>query len=78
MTITQDKSQVRVFPEIEIDLLSDQDFGDLFRVWKGSQIIGTFFQSLDGKWVSQPFFSTKRQRWNSSEDAVNEIVNAAS
>ncbi|MEH2311650.1 MAG: hypothetical protein V7K35_09655 [Nostoc sp.] len=40
-------------PEIEIDSVTD-DFGELYRVWNGSQLLGTFYQNLEGKWVAQP------------------------
>ncbi len=40
-------------PEIEIDSVKDVDFGELYRVWNGSQLIGTFYQNLEGKWVGQ-------------------------
>ncbi|WP_375477015.1 hypothetical protein [uncultured Nostoc sp.] len=40
-------------PEIESDSVTD-DFGELYRVWNGSQLLGTFYQNLEGKWVAQP------------------------
>jgi hypothetical protein len=40
-------------PEIEIDSIND-DFGELYRVWNGSQLLGTFYQNLEGKWIAQP------------------------
>ncbi|MHC5734919.1 hypothetical protein [Nostoc sp.] len=40
-------------PEIEIDSVTD-DFGELYRVWNGSQLLGTFYQNLEGKWIAQP------------------------
>ncbi len=42
-----------VAPEIEIDSVAD-DLGELYRVWNGSQLLGTFYQNLEGKWVAQP------------------------
>ncbi|MGH1394624.1 MAG: hypothetical protein ACRAVC_11400 [Trichormus sp.] len=42
-----------VAPEIEIDSVPD-DLGELYRVWNGSQLLGTFSQNLEGKWVAQP------------------------
>ncbi|MBD2165897.1 hypothetical protein H6G04_15980 [Calothrix membranacea FACHB-236] len=49
-----------VAPEIEIDSVSEV-FGELYRVWNGSQLLGTFYQSLEGKWVAQPCNSDYRQ-----------------
>lgn len=41
-------------PEIEIDSESDPDFGDLYRVWNGMTLLGTFFQGVaDNKWIAQ-------------------------
>lgn len=41
-------------PEIEIDSESDPDFGDLYRVWNGVTLLGTFFQGVaDNKWIAQ-------------------------
>ena len=48
-----------VAPEIEIDSVPD-DFGELYRVWNGSQLLGTFYQNLEDKWVAQPCNSDDR------------------
>jgi hypothetical protein len=48
-----------VAPEIEIDSVPD-DLGELYRVWNGSQLIGTFYQNLQGKWIAQPCNSDDR------------------
>ncbi|BAY33508.1 hypothetical protein NIES2107_54060 [Nostoc carneum NIES-2107] len=48
-----------VVPEIEIDSVPD-DLGELYRVWNGSQLLGTFYQNLEGKWVAQPCNSDDR------------------
>ncbi|MBR8839503.1 MAG: hypothetical protein DSM106950_37255 [Stigonema ocellatum SAG 48.90 = DSM 106950] len=42
-----------IAPEIEIDSILDRDFGELYRVWHGSQILGTFYQAIDGLWIIQ-------------------------
>lgn len=41
-----------IAPEVEIDSVPD-DLGELYRVWSGIQLIGTFYQNLEGKWVAQ-------------------------
>nr|WP_322660040.1 hypothetical protein [Dendronalium sp. ChiSLP03b]MDZ8205948.1 hypothetical protein [Dendronalium sp. ChiSLP03b] len=48
-----------VAPEIEIDSVLD-DFGELYRVWNGSQLLGTFYQNLEEKWIAQPCNSHDR------------------
>jgi len=48
-----------VVPEIEIDSVSEV-FGELYRVWNGSQLLGTFYQNLEGKWIAQPCNSDDR------------------
>ncbi|BAY35699.1 hypothetical protein NIES2111_00150 [Nostoc sp. NIES-2111] len=50
-----------VAPEIEIDSVSEV-FGELYRVWNGYQLLGTFYQNLEGKWVAQPCNSDDRPR----------------
>jgi hypothetical protein len=42
-----------VAPEFEIDSILN-DFGELYRVWYGSRLLGTFYQNLEGKWIAQP------------------------
>jgi len=49
-----------VAPEIEIDSVSEV-FGELYRVWNGSQLLGTFYQNLEGTWVAQPCNSDDKQ-----------------
>ncbi len=46
-------------PEIEIDRGSDV-FGTLYRVWRGMNLLGTFYQAIDGNWISQPCDTTQR------------------
>jgi len=40
-------------PEIEIDSVADE-LGMLYRVWNGSQLLGTFYQNMQEKWIAQP------------------------
>ena len=54
-----DKQVEALPPEIEIDSVPD-DFGELYRVWNGCQLLGTFYQNLEGKWVAQPCNSDDR------------------
>ncbi|MBD2211887.1 hypothetical protein H6G27_18715 [Nostoc linckia FACHB-104] len=42
-----------IAPEIEIDSVPDE-LGELYRVWSGYHLLGTFYQNLEGKWVAQP------------------------
>ncbi|MEH2407907.1 hypothetical protein [Nostoc sp.] len=62
-----------VAPEIEIDSVPD-DWGELYRVWNGSQLLGTFYQNLEGKWVTQPCNSDKRHCCDTSASAQLLIV----
>ncbi|MEH2458294.1 hypothetical protein [Nostoc sp.] len=62
----------------EIDSIPD-DFGDLYRVWggeKGINLLGTFYQRLDGFWVSQPFNTIQRSSWETDSEAINAILTA--
>jgi len=42
-----------VAPKFEIDSIPDE-LGELYRVWYGSHLVGTFYQNLEGKWIAQP------------------------
>ncbi|HEY9800467.1 MAG TPA: hypothetical protein V6D25_08925 [Leptolyngbyaceae cyanobacterium] len=60
-------------PEIEIDSVTD-DFGELYRVWNGSQLLGTFYENLEGKWIAQPCNSDKRPSLDTALQAQLLIV----
>ncbi len=63
-------------PEIEIDRGSDV-FGTLYRVWggeKGINLLGTFYQSLDGFWISQRCDTTQRTSWATDAEAIAAIT----
>jgi hypothetical protein len=41
----------------------EEVFGILYRVWSGSRLLGTFYQSHNGNWIAQislPDFTTKK------------------
>ncbi len=64
--------------EYEIDSTNDI-FGILYRVWggeKGINLLGTFYQALDGFWISQPCCTTQRSRWATDGEAVSAILAA--
>jgi hypothetical protein len=61
--------------QIEIDSLCDRDFGILYRVWQGMNLLGTFYRAdSDGKWVAQPRNCNDRPRCNSPEQAQQLIL----
>ncbi|MEH1908888.1 MAG: hypothetical protein V7L05_20710 [Nostoc sp.] len=62
----------------EIDS-TDDVFGKLYRVWggeKGINLLGTFYQSLEGCWISQPCCTTQRASWATDGQAINAILTA--
>ncbi len=61
-------------PEIQIDTVNDI-FGELYRIWEGIKLIGTFYQSLEGFWVSQPCYSTQSLKWLTKDEAIASIIN---
>lgn len=62
--------------DYEIDATSDV-FGNLYRVWIGMSLLGTFYQRFsDGRWVSQPINNNERRVWQSDEEAIAAILNA--
>ncbi len=64
--------------QYEIDFVDDI-FGKLYRVWggeKGINLLGTFYQNIDGFWISQPCNSNERLPWHSDTEAINAILAA--
>ena len=55
--------------DIEVDSISDPDFGLLYRVWKSWELLGTFYHALDSKWVAQPCESDARPRCETANQA---------
>lgn len=51
--------------------------GDLYRVWggeKGINLLGTFYQSIDGHWISQSFLTSQRGCWLTDAQAIASIT----
>lgn len=64
--------------QYEIDSVDDI-FGALYRVWggnKGINLLGTFYQNIDGFWISQPCNSDERLPRHSDTQAINAILAA--
>ena len=51
-----------IYPKYEIDKKEDGDFGDLWRIWHGFYLVGTFYEDVDGYWIPQPVKSDYRPR----------------
>jgi hypothetical protein len=69
------EEQAATSAPFEIDSLHDSDFGTLYRLWQGMNLLGTFYRAVsDGKWVAQPSFSKLRPRCDSSEQAQQLII----
>jgi hypothetical protein len=76
MTFTTINSQAlaqnvspKLAPDFEIDSAEDGDFGTLYRMWKGYLFLGSFYQSLDGKWITQPSNTECRQECDTEYQA---------
>jgi len=63
-----------IAPEIEIDSTPDSTLGTLYRVWHGSQILGTFTRAVDGSWVVQSSYTNSQPRCNTAAEAQLLIV----
>jgi hypothetical protein len=64
-----------IAPEFEIDAIHDSDFGNLYRVWSGMRLLGTFYcADSDGLWVAQPCNSELRPRCETPEQAQLVII----
>jgi len=66
-----------IAPEIEIDSTLDSEFGELYRVWHGSQILGTFKRAIDGLWVFQSSYTNSQPRCNTAAEAQQLIMATA-
>jgi hypothetical protein len=62
-----------IAPEFEIDSVPDE-LGELYRVWQGIQLIGTFYQNIEGKWIAQPCCNDERFCCESSFVAQLKII----
>jgi hypothetical protein len=60
-------------PEFEIDSVSEES-GELYRIWRSYEFVGSFYQDLDGKWVAQPARGDFRPRCNTAEQAQMVII----
>lgn len=60
--------------DIEVDSDYDLDFGIMYRVWKGWELLGTFYRAIDGQWVAQPCQSEQRPRCNTAYIAQLSIL----
>ena len=63
-----------IAPEIRVDSDPDADFGTFYRLWHGTNLLGTFYHALDNKWVAQPCNSDDRPRCNTAIEAQLAIV----
>ncbi|MBD2771171.1 hypothetical protein [Iningainema tapete] len=61
-------------PEFEIDGLPDEDFGTLYRLWKGRKLLGTFYKALDEKWIAQPMNNELKARLDTDTQAILAII----
>jgi hypothetical protein len=84
MTQTTIESQVlaqleqKLSPDYEIDSADDADFGKLYRLWKNLNLAGTFYQSLDGKWVAQPIRGQVNGKFDTEKEVILAIIAATS
>ncbi len=51
-TITESTADLPV-PIIKIDSSPDDDFGTLYRVWRDSHFLGSYYQSVNNSWIIQ-------------------------
>lgn len=49
------QSLQNIYINYEVDSVKD-DFGELFRVWNGHTLVGTFYKNADSKWVASPHY----------------------
>jgi hypothetical protein len=56
--------------ELEIDSTEDADFGTLYRLWKNSHFVGSFYQALNGKWVAQTSCGQVNGKFDTEEQVI--------
>ncbi len=59
-----------------IDSADDVDFGKLYRLWKNLNLVGTFYQNLDGKWIAQPSSGQVNGKFDTKEQVILAIMRA--
>ncbi|BDA74406.1 hypothetical protein CAL7716_085720 [Calothrix sp. PCC 7716] len=65
------EQQVEELPEpYEIDSEEHAQHGEVFRLWKGWQFAGSFYETRDGKWIAEPMLATINGRFSTSENAI--------
>ncbi|MEO1376022.1 MAG: hypothetical protein AAFW70_17240 [Cyanobacteria bacterium J06635_10] len=70
-----EEQAVELAPEFEIDAIYDGDFGNLYRVWFGCRLLGTFYRTdIDGLWLAQPIESDLGFRCQTPEEAQLLII----
>lgn len=68
-SVVIEKPVQELAPDFEIDSVEDGDFGTLYRMWKSYLFLGSFYQNLDGKWISQPSNTECRQECDTEYQA---------
>lgn len=69
------EQQVEELPEpYEIDS-EEHGFGrQVFRLWKGWQFAGSFYEAHDGKWIAEPTQATINGKFNTSTQAILVLI----
>lgn len=65
--------EILVSDEYEIDSIEDK-LGTLYRLWKGWNLLGTFYQNLEGRWIAEPSLFKSTQCFNTALEAQQEII----
>lgn len=70
--INQEISQqsLELVPEYEIDSVKHAEYGEVFRLWKRWELVGSFYQSLSGKWIALSMKAEINGRFNTDTQAI--------
>lgn len=69
------EQQVEEVPEpYEIDSEEHPKHGQVFRLWKGWQFAGSFYETRDGKWVAEPTQATINGKFSTSTQAILVLI----
>lgn len=58
----------------EIDSEESTDVGTQYRLWKGWNLLGVFYQDSKGKWLTYPYNSDSRLEVDTHIQAIRTII----
>lgn len=81
-TIRDEQAQTQIEVQSEVEELPEpyeidsevSTKGEVFRLWKGWQFAGSFYEARDGKWVAEPIQATINGKFSTSTQAILVLI----